>query len=129
MARYNFSIHPKVRVGRLIGLSFFTGYFGNDTDAIAMKTWLEVALADYAKVSVSKVISEAASNEIPATHTITDTEDWTVVLTDSEDTSKRVVATLPGLNADAEINWSGLENVGLLDSSGNSVNKIVTLRS
>ena len=63
-ARYNFSIHPKVRVGKLIGLAFLTSFFQQDADALGFAAWLQPLLANYATISVSKVIQEAASNEM-----------------------------------------------------------------
>lgn len=123
MERYNFTIHPKVRVGRLIGLAFVVAFFDSNEDAIAFGTWLEGKLANYAKVSVSKVIREAPSNEIPESHTITDTYDIRVIMSMQNDQNKRLLLTLPGLATD---DLTGLDNLGILDAYGNEMNLVVS---
>lgn len=118
--RYNFTIHAKVKVGRLIGMSFTTGYFAGDTEAIAFGIFLESILANYAKVSVSKVIWEAANNEIPATHTIQDTNDVNFLMVNSSDAQKQCLLTIPGTKmmymADLETLNIYNENGELMDS-------------
>lgn len=98
--RYNFTIHAKAKVGRLIGLAYITGYFGSDQDAIDFATWLNgTALANYAKVSVSKVILDVdkADWEIPTSHTITDIKNFKALMVNSTVDSIRRSIVVPGL--------------------------------
>lgn len=102
-SRYNLSIHPKVRVGRLIGFAFITGYWQQDAQAIQFAQWIEPCLANYATISVSKVIREAGSNEIPAEHQIEDTEDVKLVLENADNSSLKNFLTLPGLKPGSDL--------------------------
>ena len=105
-ARYNFAIKVKPKVGRLQGLPFTTAWFVDDTAAMAFATWLETHLANYAKVSVSKVIHEPAAEswEIPKTHTLTDTEDVGVVMyNEAAGQKKRFYVTIPGIKKGEDI--------------------------
>lgn len=120
--RYNFSIKTKCKVGRLINLPFCTAYFADDAAAILFKDYLLTKLANYAKVSVSKVIFEPTDEswEIPSTHTLNDTEDVRAVLYLSTDKKKRFLVTIPGIKA-------GIDMSDIKDNSLQYYDEAVTL--
>lgn len=122
--RYNFTIHAKVKVGRLIGMSFTTGFFAGDTEAIAFGVFLEGILANYAKVSVSKVIWEAVSNEIPATHTITDTNDVNYLMVNSTNNQMQCLLTIPGQKA---MYLSDLETLNIYNENGELMDTVAKM--
>jgi len=131
--RYNFSIHAKAKVGRLIGLAFLTGYFAGDATALAFAAWLNsTALANYAKVSCSKVLLDIAADdwEIPTTHTITDIKTFKALMGVTTDDNVKRSLTIPGLKpdlADADI-VSALNAAQFTNSADPPVtfNKVVT---
>lgn len=71
--RYVFSIHSNTKWGVDVGISFFTCWCLNDSNAIALLDVVNQYLPNYAKCSLSKVIREATNYEIP---------DQSAVLTD-----------------------------------------------
>lgn len=106
--RYNFTIHAKARVGRLIGMSFITAWFAAEQDAIDFATWLNTTiLANYAKVSCSKVIYYPAKADwqIPSTHIITDVKTAKMLLKSSLDPTGLVKynITIPGCKLTAPV--------------------------
>lgn len=129
VARYNFSIKAKVRVGRLIDYPFCTAYFDDagDTDAKAFATYLESKLANEAKVGVSKIVVEGAEGEIATPADIKDTEDRQFILCNSTDKNKRFLLTIPGLLHASTTGDIGTKS--LLYPDGTALDKTVQVKS
>lgn len=103
MARYNFTLHAKMVAGDMVGLAFLTSWFAADVDALAFATWLNnTALANYAKVSVSKVIldcTEADFQILAEDSPVVDIQKMKMLLGHQGNDDMTVQMTLRGLKA------------------------------
>lgn len=123
--RYNFAIHGKVKVGRLINYPFVTAFFddaSDDAKAKAFATWLESILANYAKCGITKVIKEGLEGEIPDPNTLTDTHDVQLFMSNVSDPNKRYLVTIPGVAPTAA--YDEIKTKDLLYPDGSALDNV-----
>lgn len=119
---YTFSIKPKVRVGMLTWRPYVIAHFKTEANALTFKDALEEMLANYAKVSVSKLIRPAEDNEIPETHNIEDTYDVKLMLGATDYPNKNMWMTIPGCKPGTNYNQFANQGIQMID--GTLVNKV-----
>lgn len=94
--RYVFSIHSNTKWGVDVGISFFTCWCLNDSNAIALLDVVNEYLPNYAKCSLSKVIREATNYEIPdASAVLTDVNVVSFALSNSTNQTVRRTLKIP----------------------------------
>lgn len=93
--RYNFSISSKTKYNQN-PQNFFVLWFTDDDHARAFATWAETnILPDYQKLSVSRLIREAGSSQIPPGGRLTDMYTAKMLFGSTTASDKRTNASLP----------------------------------
>ena len=94
--RYVFSIHSKTKWGIDLGVSFFTCYCPSDQSALKIFEAVNGYLPNYAQLSLSKVLRESASFDIPDTGAqLTDVNVVSYLLSNDENPSVRKTIKIP----------------------------------
>lgn len=94
-SRYNFSISSKTKYNQN-PQNFFVLWFTDDEKAKAFAAWAEeTILPDYQKLSVSRLIRQAPSSDIPTGANLTDMYTARMLFGSTTSSDKRTNATLP----------------------------------